>query len=296
MSVVPEPRIIQRIRAAADAGAALLPVHARFGVRAVSAEIGRVEVAQRMGGYCLDRHGRLSPGAFLVGGDTALGSAIASRLTDNLSVVSLTIHFQFVRMDPGAAHEFRLQAQATHIGEHSGSATGQIVDDTGRPVAHMSTHCAFVRNDTPPPVSPGFPLNDSQLTLTSGGPDEELAPLAATQLGARAFAAENGELAVAAMSTPDMCNSRGDLQGGVLGLLAEQAVSACLIRGTPALAVADAMDLDITYLRAVRPDHPHIRIVARAEHASRRFAVAHGVGHDDSGRAVVSVSGSRYRG
>jgi uncharacterized protein (TIGR00369 family) len=197
-------------------------------------------------------------------------------------------------MDAGAAREFCLRAEAAHITESAASATGQIVDDTGRLVALMSTRCAVVRNDRPPPVGPTYPLDDC--LIPAQRPDDEFSPLATARVAARSFSVEDGAVGVAATSTPELGNSRGDLQGGVLGLLAEQAVSACLIRATPALAAADSMDLHVSYLRAVRPDHPHIRIVARPEHASRRFAVAHGAGHDDSGRAIVSVSGSRYRG
>lgn len=291
-----EPHIIQRIRTAARTEAAFLPVHARFGVRAVAAEAGRVEVAQRMGPYCLDRHDRLSPGAFLVGADTVLGSAIASRFDDDRSVVSLTLHLQFLTMEPGRAEEFRLRADAEHVTDQVGAATGQIVDDTGRLVALMSTECAVVANGTLPTLHPGHPLDDPLGNPVAAEPDNDLTPLAVARLGARTFTAEDGALVVTATSVPDLGNSRGDLQGGVLGLMAEQAISACLIRATPALAAADAMSLDVSFLRAVRPDHPHVRILARPEHASRRFAVARALGHDDSGRSVVSVSGSRYRG
>ena len=289
-----EPGIVHRIRAAAAADAAFLPVHARFGVRAVSAEVGRVEVAQRMGPYCLDRHGRLSPGSFLVGSDTALGSSIASRLPDDRSVVSLTIHLRLLEMDAGASREFRLIAKAAHLTGSAASATGRIIDDTGRLVALLSTHCAVVPSDRPLPVGTSYPLDDC--LVPEQRPDSEFSPLATTCADARSFSVEDGAVGLAATATPELGNSRGVLQGGVLGLLAEQAVSASLIRATPALAAADSMDLHVSYLRPVRPDHPHLRIVARPEHASRRFAVAHGVGHDDSGRAVVSVSGSRYRG
>ena len=80
----------------------------------------------------------------------------------------------------------------------------------------------------------------------------------------------------------------------MLGLLAEQAITACLIRSAPALADAETMELDISYVRAVRADHPHLEITARADHAGRRFGVARAQGRDDSGRVVVLASGSRY--
>ncbi|QTI70991.1 PaaI family thioesterase [Gordonia polyisoprenivorans] len=289
------PRVLDRICTAAVTDQAFIAVHARFGVRAARAEIGYVEVAQAMGNYCLDRKGRLSPGAFLVGVDAALGAAVASRLPDLVSVASLTIHLEFIDLRPTRTVDFVFRGRATHIGEDTGFAGGEIVTDTGRVVAHMSTQCAFVPIDTPPPVIPGCPIDASLLTLSDGG-DEALAPLATARAGARLLAGGEDEVQLTATSKPDMCNSRGTVQGGVLAMLAEQAVTAALVRSNPALAEADTMSLDITFIRPVVPERPHVEIVARTEHATRRFASAHAVGRDNSGRVVITASGSRYRG
>jgi len=286
--------VLDRIREAALTDEAFIAVHARFGVRAVSAEIGCVEVAQAMGSYCLDRQGRLSPGAFLVGADAALGAAVASRLPDLVSVASLTIHLEFVDLVPPRTADFIFRGRATHIGDDTGFAAGEIATDTGQVIAHMSTQCAFVPIDTPPPVIPGCPIDASLLTLADDG-DEALAPIATARAGAHLVAAGGDEVRLTATSEPDMCNSRGTVQGGVLGMLAEQAVTAALVRSNPALAEAETMSLDITYVRPVVPERPHIEIVARTEHTTRRFASAHAVGRDNSGRVVITASGSRYR-
>jgi uncharacterized protein (TIGR00369 family) len=290
-----QPRVLERIRTAALTDQAFIAVHARFGVRAVSAEVGYIEVAQAMGDYCLDRRGRLSPGAFLVGVDAALGAAVASRLPDLVSVASLTIHLEFVDLKPPPTTDFVFRGRTTHIGEHAGFASGEIVTDTGHVVAHMSTQCALVPIDTPPPVIPGCPIDSSLLTLADDG-DEALAPLATARAGARLIATSDDEVRLAATSEPDMCNSRGTVQGGVLAMLAEQAVTAALVRSNPSLSAAETMSLDITYMRPVVPERPHVEIVARTEHTTRRFASAHAVGRDNSGRVVITASGSRYRG
>lgn len=288
------PRVVDRIREAALTDEAFIAVHARFGVRAVSADVGHVEVAQAMGSYCLDRHGRLSPGAFLVGADAALGAAVASRLPDLVSVASLTIHMEFVDLRPTETVDLVFRARATHIGADTGFADGEIATDNGHVVARMSTQVAFVPIDTPPAVVPGFPVDSSLLSLADDG-DEALSPIATARAGARLIAAGEDEVRLAATSEPDMCNSRGTVQGGVLGMLAEQAVTAALVRSNPVLAEAETMGLDITYVRPVVPERPHIEIVARTEHSTRRFASAHAVGYDNSGRVVITASGSRYR-
>lgn len=289
------PRVLDRIREAALTGEAFTPVHARFGVRAVAADIGHIEMAQAMGSYCLDRHGRLSPGAFLVGADAALGAAVASRLPDLVSVASLTLHLEFVDLRPTPTADFILRAHSRHIGDDTGFASGTIVTDAGRVVARMSTQCAFVPIDAAPPVMPGTAIDGSLLTLSDDG-DEALAPIASARAGARLIPGGADEVRLTATSEPEMCNSRGTVQGGVLAMLAEQAVTAALVRSNPALAEAPTMGLDVTYVRPVVPHRPRIEIVARTEHASRRFASAHAVGRDSSGRVVITASGSRYRG
>ena len=247
-----------------------------------------------MGAYCLDRSGRLSPGAFLVGADAALGAAVASRLPDLVSVASLWIRLEFLDLRAPTTKDFILRARATHIGEGSGFAHGEIVTDRGQVVAHMSTQCAFVPIDMPPAVVAGFPIDSSLLSLSDDG-DEALAPLATARAGARLIATGAGEIRLVATSEPDMCNSRGTVQGGVLGMLAEQAISACLVRSNPVPGEAGTMELTITYVRPVVPERPDIEIVAKPEHASRRFASAHAIGYDNSGRVVITASGSRFR-
>ena len=288
------PPIVDMIRAAALHERAVRPVHAHFGVRAVSAGVGHVELAQAMGPYCLDRHGRLSPGAFLVGADGALCAAVASRLPDQLSVVSLTLHMEFIRLQPAASEDFLIRGRVAHLGNQSGFAHGEILSGTGEMIAFLSTHCAFIPNHAAAPTGPGFPIDPSLGSLTAHG-DDDLGPLS-VRAGARLVEGNDGEVRLVASPTPEMSNIRGDVQGGVLGMLAEQAVTACLIRSTPAVAGADAMELSVTYVRPLRSERPDVEIVARPEHASRRFASAHAVGYDSSGRVVITASGSRYHG
>jgi uncharacterized protein (TIGR00369 family) len=285
--------IIGRISTAAASGSSVMPVHAQFGVRALEARPGHTAFGQAMGPALLDAHGRLCPGAFLVAADAALGSSVASALSPMTSIMSLTIHAQFVTLEPGRASDFTVRADAVHVGPESGLSAGEIVGDDGRLIARISGHCGFTPVDAPPSTgasgtAPHPPLNGAQ-------PDSELAPIAVHRAGARLHVGDDGDVRVSASSTPATRNSRGDLQGGVLALLAEQAISACLVRRTPALAQADTMELDITYLRPVRIEEPDVEFVARAEHAGRRFGLAHARAVDGAGRLVVSATGSRYR-
>ena len=277
-----------------------MPVHAQFGVHALGARPGHIEFGQRMGPWLLDRHGRLCPGAFLVAADAALGSAIASTL-DGTSVMSLTLHAEFVTLDPGDAAGFTVRGGGVQASAGSGFATGEIIDDTGRLIARISTHCGFLPLTLPPgSAAVGYPISaapePAELgALRAADTGTELAPIAAHRAGATLFADHADDaVQVRATSTPAVRNGRGDLQGGVLGLLAEQAITACLLRGTPTLARATAAELDIAYLRPVRAEVPDVVLVARSEHAGRRFALARAQGRDGAGRLVVSASGSRY--
>jgi len=292
---VPKEWLVERIRAAAAEEAALLPVHAAFGVRAVDAQPGRTAFGQRMGPWLLDRDGRLSPGAFMVAVDAALGSAVNTAAAEASTVMSLTIHAQFVTLDPAGARDFTVRARAGHIGPTSGFSSGEIVDDNGRLIATVSTQCGFMRLAAPPALSSGpVTIADGDWSVEPAGPG--LAPLAERRAGARLVAAADGRVTVSARASATVRNSRGVVQGGVLALLAEQALSACLVRSSPGLAAADTMELDVSYLRAADADQPDLEITAHTEHAGRRFGLARATARDGAGRLVLSASGARYGG
>jgi uncharacterized protein (TIGR00369 family) len=285
--------LVEGIRASAAENASLMPVHAEFGVRAIDAQPGRIEFGQAMGPWLLDGTDRLCPGAFLVAADAALGTAVATMLPTELSVMSLSLRAQFATLDPGTAGDFRITGEAVELGARSGFAAGTIVDDHGRVIARISTHCGFLpavpRAFAPVPL----PAPDAGPTGSSAG-DARLAAIARRRTHARIVEDPSDSLILAAVSTPSVRNARGELQGGVLALLAEQAITACLVRDSPAMAAADTMELDITFLRPVRAEHPEVQVTARCEHAGRRFALARAQAHDAAGRLVVSASGSRY--
>jgi acyl-coenzyme A thioesterase PaaI-like protein len=299
VSAVPKQWLVERIRAAAAEKAAMLPVHATFGVRALGAEPGSTQYGQRMGPWLLDREGLLCPGAFMIAADAALGSAVNTALTDGLTVMSLTIHAQFITLDPGAADDFTVRAETQHMGATSGFSAGEIVDDGGRLIARLSTQCGFLPLAGPPAI-PRVPVRIADEDWTAPTSTTGLAAVAERRVGARLVDSREGQVTISAESGPTVRNSRGVLQGGVLGLLAEQAISACLVRSSPALIRAETMELDVSYLRGVAADQPGdppaLQIAARAEHAGRRFALARATCRDAAGQLVMSAVGSRYAG
>jgi len=293
---VPKQWLVERIRSAAAEDVALLPVHAAFGVRALAAEPGATAFGQRMGPWLLDRAGCLAPGAFLVAADAALGSAVNTALADGVSVMSLTIQAQFVTLDPGAAEGFTVRAEAQHVGPSSGFSAGEIVDDGGRLIARLSTQCGYLPIAGPPATErqPVVMADEEWTPVEPDGVGPGLAVIAERRAGARIVDSRDGQVTIRAEAGSSVRNSRGVWQGGVLGLLVEQAISACLVRTSPALARAATMELGVSYLRGVGPDQPGIEITAVAEHPGRRFALAHATGRDAAGRLVVSAVGSRY--
>jgi uncharacterized protein (TIGR00369 family) len=209
--------------------------------------------------------------------------------------MSLTIHAQFVTLDPGVVGDFTVRAEAQHLGSTSGFSTGEILDDAGRLIARLATQCAYVPIAEPPAIAVG-PVRIAEEDWTTPERHGGLAAIAERRVGARLVDSRDGQVTIDAESGPAVRNSRGVMQGGVLGLLAEQALSACLVRSSPALVRAESMELDVTYLRGVRLDRPGLQVTARAEHAGRRFALARATCRDAAGRLVVSAVGSRYAG
>lgn len=298
--------LVDLVRAAAAERRALVPVHARFGVRCVGADTGRVDMGQSMGPHLLDGADALSPGAFLIAADAALGAAIATALPTDRAPVSLTLDAQFLRLQVDGCSDFLVTGEVSHLDEGSASARGSIRDDLGRTLALLSTHCAVLPTRVRRSPGPGasttsssthcVPLDDMTLPA-SADHLPGLTPLAAHRAGVRRLPpGTDGDTRLALSAESGMCNSRGEVQGGVLGFVLEQAVTTCLRDQSPAGTNAGTMGLHVAYLRAVRPGQRPLEVVARPEHSGRRFATAHAVMRDGDGRAVASAMGSRYRG
>jgi uncharacterized protein (TIGR00369 family) len=84
----------------------------------------------------------------------------------------------------------------------------------------------------------------------------------------------------------------GRVQGGVIALLADAALSAAVQSVAPAPLTFTGVDLKVNYLRPLSADGREARASARSVHAGRRTAVASGEVLDADARLIAVATGS----
>ncbi len=171
-------------------------------------------------------------------------------------------------------------------------------DDSGALIAHG---CSL--RITLPPVSPSIPAAppSSSSDDEPAGPDpweREPAPsgLAAPPLyyftGLEATGASAGEAQFALPANPWFCAPPpGRVQGRVVALLADAALSGAVRSATPAGVSFTPLELKLNYLRPLCSDGREARARGRLIHSGRRIAVMSAEVRDADGVQVAFASG-----
>lgn len=280
-----------RLRAVVDAGVNRLPLHGLLGAQIVEILPGRCTFTQRVDSRVLDDAGRLIPGTLFVAADGALGSAIGTCVPASLSMTTLELSVEFVRLGRPSADQLTVWAGLNQVSELSALASGEITAG-GEAIARISTRCALIPRPPSapvptPPDQPGFPAQPD-----GPGTDDWRAHLRPRLQSVSADGAT-----VTGVADRGLVNSRGDTQGGVLGLLAEQAITAALDVAAPVVGGGppDAATFDVTFVRPSVGNDAVLTATSTVEHAGRRFAVARAVVTDPRGRPLVLARGTRLR-
>jgi uncharacterized protein (TIGR00369 family) len=134
----------------------------------------------------------------------------------------------------------------------------------------------------------------SGLELLRGQLDGWLAPPPIHHLtGLRLEHASADEVAFELPASEWFCAPpRGRVQGGVVALLAEAALSCAIQARLPAGTALAPIDLKVNYLRPLAADGRPARGRGWSVHLGRRLAVAHAEVHDADGRAIAVATGS----
>ncbi|SNQ50423.1 hypothetical protein FRACA_460013 [Frankia canadensis] len=284
---------LARLRATVAAGADLIPAHRYFGTRITEVAPGHAVYAQRVDGRILDEAGRLAPGTLFIAIDGALGSAVASTVPAGKVMTTLEIHAHFLRLGRPAGERLHLWGRVDHASARSVISSGEVVEaEGGAVIAYVSTKCALLTvPPSPRPAPVSAPLAAPDPTTTTSSPDWR------PYLRLRTADVCAAAATLTAVADPSLINSRGQIQGGVLAMLAERAMSAALDEAspTPAGAAVDGETFDFTFVRSIPGDGSALTATAEVEHPGRRFAVARAVVADAAGRTLVLARASRLR-
>jgi uncharacterized protein (TIGR00369 family) len=271
----------------------------------IHVEAGHTVVRQAIDDRHMDPAGRLCAGALLVGIDAVLGCAAGTVLTPGRTITTLQIRAHFVRlaMPPGQA--LLMRARTVHVDDQTVVASGEVIDDRGRLVATISTRCGVLvpsssaLSEAPASflvLESGVQHGHDNATERAGALNDRpaLAASATRHFGAKVTRWSGDRLTVSGTAAPVVANTRGDVQGGALGLFAEQALTAALIHGSPPLRCADSFDLELTFVRGARADGTVLSTDALVQHRGRRFAAGRAEVRNSAHLAVLFASGSRY--
>lgn len=101
-----------------------------------------------------------------------------------------------------------------------------------------------------------------------------------------------GRVVVTARPAEFQCNAIGTVHGGVIASWADTAMGYATQSRLPAGVSLTTLDLQVRYLRAVRPDDAPVSIIGTADHVGRRTGVARAELYDDQGRLLATATTS----
>jgi uncharacterized protein (TIGR00369 family) len=196
-----------------------------------------------------------------------------------------------------------------------------IEDHKGRLIAHGSSLC-FVFPPAPSAAAPQpglqsvrepeYPTPDPYLRpvigeirpqelwdrmsglemLTAALAGKLAAPPMRYLAGLRLVEAAQGQAAFALPASEWLCPPTGKVQGGVIAMLADTALSGAIMTVTPAATAMASIDLKVNFLRPGIADGRELLARGTVAHAGRTIAVAHSEVVDADGKRVALATGS----
>ncbi|WP_344112956.1 PaaI family thioesterase [Kribbella alba] len=225
---------------------------------------GRTSVTGSMttGPWSAGPDGRPCAGSLGVLVDNVLGYAIQTRRPEHSWSVSTEISIDFLADFPTDGSPLYAEGRVLQLDAIGGMASGQVIDSTGRVIAHSRQRGRFVTQ------SPGVSAATSKHRL--------LAADTATVIGIPACAMPDLPLEV----TAELGNPLGNLHGGVSLCASELAGIAALRSSNQALVTAS---IHVAYVRPV-PVGTHLVFSPSVLHRGRTFALAQVVSTNETGK------------
>jgi uncharacterized protein (TIGR00369 family) len=118
------------------------------------------------------------------------------------------------------------------------------------------------------------------------------APPTTYLMGLRLVEAEEGRATFALPATEWLCPPTGMVQGGVIAMLADAALSGAVMTVTPAATATAPFDLKVNFLRPGIADGRELVARGTVAHAGRTMVVAHSEVVNADGKRVALATGS----
>jgi uncharacterized protein (TIGR00369 family) len=299
------------------------PLGRLTGLKLVEVGIGSVVFEMPLTGWLRSPQGAISIGPLTLPADGALALAILSTLPAGTVVTTSELS---LRVLAPARPEGRVVARGSLLHTRRTIALSEVTltDEHGRMLAHGTSLCFILERpsgadgqpaptapvddpaqvfDTPDPWQrdPAGEVIDQETWNTRSGLEVVQAAIAGELprppihhlTGIAVRAAAEGEATFSLPATEWLtAPPRGRLQGGVVALLAETALSTAIQTTLPAGTALAPIDLKINFLRPAASDGRELSAHGRVVHRGRRLAIANADVRDADGRPVALATGS----
>ncbi|HXM18957.1 MAG TPA: PaaI family thioesterase [Candidatus Tumulicola sp.] len=122
------------------------PMAALMGIdRIVEVEPGRVVFSAPIGGHLYNGGGVVHGGFAATLFDTALGTAIFSKLPAGVGCTTTDLHVRYLKALTVKTGRVFCEAKVIHVGRSTATAEARLTDENGVLYAHATTACAILR-------------------------------------------------------------------------------------------------------------------------------------------------------
>ena len=311
---------IDRLRAQLDGKTPTCPLSHLVGTRLTEVGPGKATFTMPASPWLVSPQGAIAVGTLAILADAPLGCAIQTALPPGTAYTTSELSLRAVR-PAQVGSLLTAKGRLVHAGRRIALSEVLVEDAAGRLVAHGSSLC-FVFPATSPPIvrpsgsrlarEPEHATPDPYLRpvvgavvpqkvwdemsglemLTASLAGELPAPATRYLLGLRLVEAARGSAAFALPATEWLCPPTGMVEGGVIAMLADAALSSAIMTVTPAATAMAPFDLKVNFLRPGIADGRELFARGTVAHAGRTIVVAHSEVVNADGKHVALATGS----
>lgn len=283
---------------------------------------GTAEAEMPATGWLLNSAGVIGGGTLAILADIALGCSIETKLPPATPYTTAELSMSFLRPSH-SGHTLSAGGQAIHAGRSVALSEAFVFEDDGeRLIAHGTSRCAVLPPIDPPPEPPREPpavepdpdmdsdpyrrpwprdaiLGQDVWDRFSGREvlerqlRGELPPPPIHHLtGVRPVRIDDGAATVVLPATKWLTSPTRTIQGGVLAMLADMAMTMAVQTTVPASTAAAGLDLKVNYLRPALPDGRDLTARGSIVHAGRKLVITRAEVENADGKPVALATGT----
>ena len=297
------------------------PIHHLTGMIPTEAGLGRTTFTMPATPWLQSPPGMISGGTLAILADGPLGTAIQTALPPATVYTTQELSMSFLRAATPASGMLTARGRLIHGGRSIGLSEVEVIDATGRLLAHGTSRCFIfppmdiphtdlddlpeidpVAYETPDPYERpvmGEVISQEEWDAHSGGellaagldgtgpapPIYYLTGLRPVELG--------GDWAKFVLpSTVWHTSPTGKMEGGFIAMLADAAMASAVQVTLPAGTAYATLDLKVNFVRPVDPDGRDITATGTILHRGKTIAVARAEVHNADGKLVALATGS----